>query len=52
MSGSEIVRGCSQGRRESEGSVRVQGSQRVESGSKGVSGSSQDLRETKGPVRV
>ena len=37
---------------ESEGSVRVRGSQRVRSGSEGVIGSSQGLRESDGPVRV
>ena len=37
---------------ESEGPVRVQGSQWVQSGSEGFRGSSQGLRESEGPVRV
>ena len=45
------MRGSCQGLKESEGPVRVGGSQRVLSGSEGVSGSSLGLRESEGPVR-
>ena len=61
QSGSEGVRGSSQGlretgssqaMRESEGPVRVLVSNRVQAGSGRVRGSSQGLNESEGPIRV
>ena len=51
-SGSEGVRRYSQGLRESEGSIRVSGSQWVQTWSELVRVSSQDLNESEGPVKV